>query len=214
MAGNRAFRLLDLPPELRTRCYECFFEDHEPRAITLFEAQRYAPCLAVTATSRQVRDETLKLGEDAIARYYQQQHFQIDLRLSYWGHPGHYQHELPRALRSVLTLAATTPCLPVSACRLRVKGQRNDTHSILMRLSDSGAFECTEVWPVDTVENELRTQVCTRDFLEVAKRLGVTVNQHEDPRFLHIGNILRVFLSICGWHLPPIAALPARSRGS
>ncbi|KAK5131811.1 hypothetical protein LTR08_000566 [Meristemomyces frigidus] len=64
------FRIRDLAPELRNHIYDCVFEDDAPHKLSLLEAHAVAPPSAITAVSRQLRQETLELHQHAMAAFW------------------------------------------------------------------------------------------------------------------------------------------------
>ena len=63
------FRFRDLAPELRNRIYDCVFEDEAPHRMSLLDIRAAAPPIAITAVSKQVRNESLGLYKLAVAAF-------------------------------------------------------------------------------------------------------------------------------------------------
>ncbi|KAK5736835.1 hypothetical protein LTR17_007160 [Elasticomyces elasticus] len=113
------FRLLDLPPELRVRIYECFFElPTSLEAINIFEAQQHAPNLAIAATSRLIRHEALDLGMAAVRRFYKQQSVFLQLGVLKAG-------QWTPEVRAIQASASALPSLPISELELRYTSSRS-----------------------------------------------------------------------------------------
>lgn len=77
---NITFRFRDLPREMRDRVYELYFEI--PNQIEIFSVKAKRPNPNITAVSRQVREETLKLFQAAERRFWANSVFYADCTMN------------------------------------------------------------------------------------------------------------------------------------
>lgn len=75
------FRFMDLPPELRTRMYECAFEVDAGKEIELSTAHTKTPNVALGMVSHQVRKESTLLLREAMLRFRYECKFFVDIPL-------------------------------------------------------------------------------------------------------------------------------------
>ncbi|KAK5739891.1 hypothetical protein LTR17_004987 [Elasticomyces elasticus] len=178
---ERHFRLLDLPPELRVRIYECYFEpDPEtPQAIDLYRVHDYAPQVAILRTSRLVRHESYPIGKPSIVKFFTQQKFAVDLEQDF---------PLTRTLSPGFQAAATAlPPFPISAIRLRF----SERFSWFVSISAESDNEDAHV--VYSVErnDQLFAGQNSATLQRAAEKVGVALTQQGGGRCLHFYNLLK-----------------------
>ncbi|TKA53623.1 hypothetical protein B0A55_11743 [Friedmanniomyces simplex] len=116
---------------------------------------------------------------------------------------------LPASLRRVISSVVSNPPFPISALDISLTADlpctpaESDRLRATVRVQDNGQVEVIEFLKEgddDECENGL--------ILLTAENLRVSLKRRDDPRFLHIGNILRAVLAGFGWHIPPIESRP------
>ncbi|KAK5676927.1 hypothetical protein LTS10_010691 [Elasticomyces elasticus] len=191
--SDQPFRLLDLPPELRVRIYECFFElPTSLEAIDIFEAQQHAPNLAIAATSRLIRREALDLGRQAVVQFYQQHSFFLQL-------PAWVEWQWNRELQAAEAAVKTLPMLPISTFENRytvgeVKGERLYV-KVVMSISATGEIEATCRCRRDADEDyspPARTN--SSSVQRYAQVLDVAMTWGTSLQYLDIRNVMRAQL--------------------
>ena len=191
--------MLDLPPELRILIYEALFEDDGvSRDIQLFEAHKYTPNIAITATCRLICQEALNIAKDAVVQHCGRQKYILEVDIPGWNKD---DEDTPPDVRELLDLAASTASLPISACRIMAKvvdDGRTDVSRMMVRVSSLGELETWWRWS-DHYEKRPFKWLDTS-----SQRLGVSPQRSKDTRFLHIVNILRALFLHFGWKTLPM----------
>ncbi|KAK4894326.1 hypothetical protein LTR27_007459 [Elasticomyces elasticus] len=174
------FRLLDLPPELRVRLYECYFEpDPETsQAIDIFCVHDYAPKVAILRTSRLVRHESHSIGTQSIVKFFTQQKFAVDLEQDF---------PLTRTLSPGFQAAATAlPPFPISAIRLRFSARYSWSVSVSTGSDNEDVHVVYSVWRND----QLFAGQNSATFQRAAQKVGVALTQQGGGRCLHFYNLM------------------------
>lgn len=74
---SKAFRFLDLPPELKNAIYSCYLEDASPYGIDILATRACLPDPAITAVCRRVRHEALGLHKEAVKTFCANHNFEV-----------------------------------------------------------------------------------------------------------------------------------------
>ncbi|KAK3633323.1 hypothetical protein LTR56_015891 [Elasticomyces elasticus] len=184
---NQHFRLLDLPPELRVRIYECFFEvPNSIEATDIFEAQQHAPNLAIAATSRLIRREALAIGKAAMLQFYQQGDLFIQMSVC-------SSVQWREEMQNLQAAASALPSFPLSTFELRYSIQRSSGEKNDCRMTASiaagGNVEGHTRWFNNGVEYQ---NIANRIDLEKgARRKDITLTWGTRLQYLHVVNVLR-----------------------
>ncbi|KAK4544005.1 hypothetical protein LTR36_004779 [Oleoguttula mirabilis] len=134
------FRFLDLPPELRNRVYHYVFEGRSQQDIELFaEAKSFAPHMAVTAVSQQLRTESQGLYVIALKDFWTTHHFYIRIR----------GQERPR-LSDLLSQAKQIPVRGLARLEFRIQRDDNSALRWDVQLTVDGGVEW-RLWSPDYV---------------------------------------------------------------
>ncbi|KAK5730099.1 hypothetical protein LTR15_000033 [Elasticomyces elasticus] len=194
---DQPFRLLELPPELRVRIYECFFELRTSlEAISIFEAQQQAPSLAIGATSRLIRREALALGMDAVRQFYRQQKFFLEFPLClswYWSH----------ALSAVEVAAMALAPMPITTLEVRYSiemttGETTYTESTMSVSAGDDVEELRRYRFHDEEDYGPSRHAHNTPLRALAQELGFALKWGSSLQYLHVGNIARAVLyNIC-----------------
>ncbi|KAK5703267.1 hypothetical protein LTR97_004216 [Elasticomyces elasticus] len=199
MADNdQHFRLLDLPPELRVRIYECFFElPTSLEATSIFEAQQQAPSLAIAVTSRLIRHEALDLGRIAVRHFFEQQSFFLQM-------PVYTAEGRDSETDAFEAAAVALPRFPISTMEFRftVLDDPRDSPTSdhwkrhcrkTVRTMEGGQIEEVSRWRLHGIGQDYRTQT---DSLSIkgAAALSIMLTNGASLQYLDVGNVSRALL--------------------
>lgn len=93
-----AFRLFDLPGELRNAIYAFVFEDLNDEKIDIFDVRKCLPPPAILEVSRHIRSETLQLYEEACKAFWSNHTITVACGISCLWHAG-YEIDICSALK-------------------------------------------------------------------------------------------------------------------
>ncbi|KAK4891289.1 hypothetical protein LTR27_010092 [Elasticomyces elasticus] len=194
--GIHPSQLLDLPPELRVRIYECLYEDEAVGDVDYLTLRKHAPSVAITLVNRLIRHEVMPLYEGATKRFYQQQTFYIKMRMPDGQSMPDGQRDdtqLPEDMQGILTVVAAMPKLPLSSIRFKLRleyrGGEHEDLRVDVRVTRDGGVKATHLWESDPGESGV--PLSGEWLINRAKRNQIVMVQQNDPRFLDIGNVLR-----------------------
>ncbi|KAK3629961.1 hypothetical protein LTR56_017720 [Elasticomyces elasticus] len=208
---DQPFRFLDLPPELRVRIYECFFEPNSQHdfstrinMLDIETIKRQAPDLAILGTSHLVRREAYDIGKEAERHFFHETCFFLDLKtpLIYGGPQKPYTHDLRRMVKAISSL----PRFPLSKIEFLLTHKLNG-HEFWIRLIVSAASDgklkgSTEFGEGQTVgidsvsvesKNELFQTMAGQFFV------GMKMTRRGEPLCLDMANLVEMVLFSMGW---------------
>ncbi|KAK5688383.1 hypothetical protein LTS10_000361 [Elasticomyces elasticus] len=157
--AEQPFRLLDLPPELRVRIYECLYQDEAARDIDYLTLRKQIPTVAITLTNSLIRHEVMPLYEGATKCFYQEHYFYIKMHMPKAQRKPDGQRcdtSLPEDMRDILAIVAAMPQLPVPSIRLYLclesrgsgyeRGSGFEDLQVDVRVTSDGEVEATHLW--------------------------------------------------------------------
>ncbi|KAK5121134.1 hypothetical protein LTR85_005618 [Meristemomyces frigidus] len=200
------FRLCDLPPELRNRIYGCIFEDRAPPTIDIFSASHHLPESAVTIASKQLREESLGLYEEAVSRFWDSHTFDLTYHLAailaaqvnqraWFGDMTH-----PPFLHHMLDVAARTTFAP-RVRKLTLKYYQSSGSFIAVDLTVVRAYSVTET--SDAYVQAAALAHGGTAFMRVAERHGILLYDACRPQYLDVYNVVRTLCHLAGIDQPP-----------
>ncbi|KAK3629960.1 hypothetical protein LTR56_017719 [Elasticomyces elasticus] len=211
-AQHKPFRLLDLPPELRVRIYECFFEPslHSSIRIDILDVEkikRNAPDLAILATNHLVRREAYDIGVKAERDYYQNRCFTLEVLRPWKPFLTRVQRFTPDLLNVTRTIASL-PRFPVSKLELCTPASEEGLRTMWFRAvfsvtSDGKVELVAEIGDGSTIGLGSRGPPVTRssfaDSNAAVKKLGISVTRGKSLISLDINNVVTAMLYTMGW---------------
>ncbi|KAK5736840.1 hypothetical protein LTR17_007165 [Elasticomyces elasticus] len=205
-SDDKHFRLLDLPPELRVRIYECFFEPslHSSTRIDILDVEtikRHAPDLAILATCHLVRREAHDIGVEAERKYYRDRCFILEVPVP-WNRAITDVQCFTPDLREMTSTIASLPRFPVSKLELYTPVVKGGARMMWFRTMISAVSD-GKVEIVADCGSGLRSQgppVTRSSFADGAvKKLGVSVTRGSSLVSLDINNLVQAALYTMGW---------------
>ncbi|KAK5708478.1 hypothetical protein LTR17_020657 [Elasticomyces elasticus] len=203
---EQPFRLLDLPPELRVRIYECLYQDESVGDLDYLTLREHVPSVAITLTNRLIRHEAMPLYERATKSFYQQHIFYVKMRMPDGGtgpdgEPG--DTNLPEDMRDILNIAAAMPQLPISSVRIKLcledRGSDREYQDLRVdvKVTSGGGVEATHFW--ESAPGRRDVPYSGEWLCDGAEGTQTVMIQQNDARYLEGGNILRVVVMVFGW---------------
>ncbi|KAK4962676.1 hypothetical protein LTR10_000303 [Elasticomyces elasticus] len=202
-------RLLDLPPELCVRIYECLYEDEAVGDVDYLALRKHVPSVAITLTNRLIRHEVMPLYERATKCLYQKHTFYVKMRMPYGQRTTDGQRNdtnLPKDMRDILTVVAATPQLPIYSIRLELSVKDGPSYlrelRVDVRVISDGGVEATHFWAAPPGSGNAPYSGVPHSgkwLLEEAERHQMVLVQQSEPRSLYIRNVLRAAVIHFGW---------------
>ena len=120
--ANKPFRFTDLSPELRNSVYEYYFEDNAERQLDVFAISEHLPQAAITATSHEIRKETVVYYEELVRDFFVTHKFHIDVP-----YPGDSRSTPCKAFLDFFALIATLPPYPLAHLDVRLPDSKENS---------------------------------------------------------------------------------------
>ncbi|KAK5676933.1 hypothetical protein LTS10_010697 [Elasticomyces elasticus] len=203
-AQHKHFRLLDLPPELRVRIYECFFEPslRSSTRIDILDVEtikRHAPGLAILATNHLVRREAYDTGKEAERQYFHDHSFFLEIKTPAIGHYSDLELFTSEMVEFMATVTSL-PRYPVSTVETRLSqdliGKRLVYACQVINAASDGKIGTTARQKYDFGHGPMHDY----SLLDmVTKSLGVELTRSTKPITLDIRSLVEVVLCAAGW---------------